>query len=212
VSTGVTREIGRTVVRFDRRALSFRDGLRIATGVAIPIAVGLALGRPATAVVATVGALSGGFASLRGAYRTRALAVGLTAAGMAVSTFVGALAGHVAGVVVALVALWGFGAGIVSALGAGATVIGIQAVVALLVVSQYPMTVEGAAQRAGVVLGGAAIQLLLVTASWPLRRYPAERAALASAYRSIAGYARELPAGPPDPTVIADASAARSAG
>jgi uncharacterized membrane protein YccC len=199
---GVLREIGRTIVRFDRGALNFTDALRIAAGVALPLGVGLALHHPSSAVIAVIGALSAGFASLRGAYRTRALVVCLTAAGMAVSTFVGALAGHIDVLVVVLLAVWGLGAGLISSLGQAATVIGIQAIVALLVVSQYPMSVGPAAQRAGVVVGGAAAQLLLVTASWPLRRYPAERSALASAYRSMAGYARGLPLAPPDPLTV----------
>ena len=54
---------------------------------------------------------------------------------MALSVVVGATVGHVVGIDMVLVGLWGFAAGMLVALGQAASVVGIQAVVVLVVYS-----------------------------------------------------------------------------
>jgi uncharacterized membrane protein YccC len=59
------------------------------------------------------------------------------------------------------------------------------------------------------VLAGGLLQILLVVIVWPLKRFPTERRALASIYRSLAAYAEALPGGaaiPPEPHTLAGAA------
>ena len=66
-------------------------------------------------------------------------------------------------------------------------------------------------RRAGlIVFGGGLVQTLLVVLVWPLRRYPAERAAVAAIYRSLAAYAAAIPSqetAPPEPNTLMAAGA-----
>src|SRR6185436_2691540 len=111
---------------------------------------------------------------------------------MAVSIFIGSLAGHsdVAEIVAATVSA--FIGGLLVALGPSAAFVGLQSVVAVLIASGFPADSAGAAIRAAIVLGGGLVQTLLVVLIWPLRRFSVERQTIAAAYRSLAGYASRL--------------------
>ena len=180
----------------DRSKLEVSAGLRTATGVAIPLIVGLASGHTLAGVTACIGALSGGFASLQGTYRSRAGIV-LAAAGlMAGAAFVGATVGPLFGVDIVVTALMAFGAGLVVVLGQAAIVIAIQAIVGLVVFSQFSFGVAQAATDAGFVLLGGAVQALLVVILWPVSRFPAERRALSRAFDQLGLYAGSLAVAP----------------
>lgn len=202
VGRGPLREAVAAVTRFDRAQIHPGEGARATLGVAVPLLVGVASGQIGGGLAAALGALSAGFASFQGVYRSRAVAVVAASVGMALSTFTGELAGHSALAIVPVAVVWGFTGGLVVSLGQAATVVGLQCVVALLVVSDLPATPGQAATRAGLVLAGGLVQTLLLTSVWPLRRHPAERAALASVFDSLARYAAAIPAGgaaPPEP-------------
>lgn len=190
-------EVGRGVVRatvaVDRDQLALGPGLRCAVGIAAPLVVGLAVGQPLEGVAAAAGAISVGFASFQGVYRTRAAVMVLASLGMGVSTLTGGLIGH-SDIAAALVTgAWGFAAGLLVAVGQAASVVGLQSVVALIIVGQLPMSAGQVLARSGLVVAGGLVQTLLVVAVWPLRRYPAERRALAATYRSLADFAVDLP-------------------
>jgi uncharacterized membrane protein YccC len=142
-----------------------------------------------------MGAMAAGFASQQGVYRTRASAMFWTAAAMALSTFIGSLAGHSLVVLVIVTALWGYAYGIIASLGPAATTIGVNSVIALVVFSHLPASVEEAAFYGLLVLAGGLAQTFLLVIVWPLRRFSAERHALAAAARSLAEYAHSLAGG-----------------
>ncbi|MEN3337357.1 MAG: hypothetical protein V7647_1033 [Acidobacteriota bacterium] len=167
--------------------------LRCTLGVAIPLIVGLVSGQPAVAVFGAVGAVSVGFGSFQGAYRSRAAVMLFAAAGMALSILLGSLAGHSNVAAIAAAAAWGFGGGLIVALGASASFVGLQSVVAVLIAGGFPSDLRGALLRAALVLAGGLVQTLLVVMIWPLRRFSAERRSLAAAYRSLASYAAAIP-------------------
>jgi uncharacterized membrane protein YccC len=169
--------------------------LRCTVGVAVPLVAGLAIGQPAIGVFGAIGAVSVGFGSFQGAYRSRAAVMLFAAVGMALSVFVGSLAGHSDLTAIAAAALWGFGGGFIVALGPSASFVGLQSAVAVLIAGGFPADLRGAAGRAALVFGGGLVQTLLVVMIWPLRRFSAERRGLAAAYRSLAAYAAAIPAG-----------------
>jgi uncharacterized membrane protein YccC len=168
------------------------SALRCALGVAIPLAVSFLLNQPAAGVFLAVGGVSAGFGSFQGAYRSRAAIMMCATAGMALSLFVGSLAGRSTLIDCVIAAVWGFSAGLLVALGPAASFVALQSAVAVLVASAYPADLAGAAGRALLVLCGGLFQTLLVVSLWPLRRFQAERALVAGAYTSLAEYARSL--------------------
>ncbi len=128
------------------------------------------------------------------------------AVGMAISIFVGALAGHSDAAAVVAATGAAFLSGMAVAIGPAAAFVGLQCVVAVLVAGGFPADVPGAARAAAIVLGGGLIQTLLVVSIWPLRRFSVERRTIASAYRALASYASRLPRlndVPPEPHTFA---------
>ncbi|HZD65319.1 MAG TPA: hypothetical protein VE152_04400, partial [Acidimicrobiales bacterium] len=205
---GALAKAARGAVHLDRSKLSPLAATRAAVGFAVPLAVGAATGEVLMGVTASIGALAGGFASLQGTYRSRADTVVAATAGMALSAFVGATIGHLAGAAPVIVAAWGFGAGLLVAFGQAATIVGLQSVVGLVVFSQFALSPTGAARQGALVLAGGLLQAVLIVVVWPLRRFPAERRALAAVYHDLAAYSASLPGAPttlPDPGGFGDA-------
>lgn len=181
--------------------------LRCAIGVAVPLLIGLAIDEPLVGVFGAAGAVGVGFGSFQGAYRGRAAVMLVAAFGMAFSVFSGSLAGHSTVATIVVAGVWAFGAGLLVALGQGASYVGLQSIVALLVAGGYPSDLEGAAGRAALVIGGGLVQTVLVVVVWPFRRFTVERRNLAAVYRTLAVYASAIPARegtPPEPHTLAD--------
>ncbi|MGH9102706.1 MAG: FUSC family protein [Acidimicrobiales bacterium] len=196
---GPLKAVMREAARVDRSKLSAAAGLRAALGMVIPLVVGGATGHLLLGVTASIGALTGGFASLQGTYRSRVGVMLAASGGFALSAFVGGTAGHLVGPDIALVAAWGLAAGILVALGPAAAIVGLQSVVGLIVFGQFAFGVAEAATQAGLVLSGGVLQAFLVVVVWPLRRFPAERRALGAEYDRMSGYARSIASSPARP-------------
>lgn len=193
--SGTYRRIVGAAVVVDWSQFEGPAALRCTLGVAIPLLLGLAIHQPVIGAFGAIGAVSVGFGSFQGAYRSRAAVMLFAAAGMALSVFVGSLAGHLDGAAIAIAAAWGFGGGLMVALGPSATFVGLQSIVAVLIAGGFPTDLESAGGRAALVFGGGLIQTLLVVMIWPLRRFRAERESLAAAFRSLAAYAAAIPQG-----------------
>lgn len=196
----------RSALHIDRSKVGLDVGLRAALGVGLTLVVGYASGHTLAGVTASIGALSGGFASHQGTYRSRAAVVMVATLAMAGAAFVGATVGHLLGADIVIAGFLGFCAGMLVALGAPAMVIGIQAVVGLVVFSQFQFHPAQAASSAGFIVLGGALQAVLVALLWPLRRFPAERRTLGDAYAQLAGYARQAESDPsalPAPDALA---------
>ncbi len=164
--------------------------MRCGIGVALALLAGFAGGTPIYAVAAGIGAFSVGFASLQGVYRTRAATMLGMAFAMAFSTAVASLCSHSAELAILALAVWGFGYGMIAALGPGASAIGVNATTALIIFERYPLPLHVAVMVAVVMFAGGLLQTLLLVILWPIERYPQERHALAGAYRELAQYAQ----------------------
>ncbi len=179
------------VLAIDRAGFAPVIALRGAAGVAIPVAIGTALGHPAEGAIAGAGALPAGVAGMGGGFRANSTLIAGTTVGMALSTLVGGVvAGHTVITVLVLMA-WGFAAGITVVLGREATVIGTQAVIGLVVFGRFPESVASSATHAAWVLAGGVFQALLALLIRPPHRFGAERRILASAYADLAQLARD---------------------
>ncbi len=163
--------------------------MRCAIGVIVAILGGYATGVPIFAVAAGMGAVSCGFGSLQGVYRTRAATMIEMALAMSFSTIVGSLCAHSVELAVLALGVWGFGYGMIASLGPGAAAIGLNSTIALIIFEHFPQPAPIAAGCALIMLAGGLLQTLLQVALWPIQRYPHERRALAAAYRGLARYA-----------------------
>ncbi|MGC8510995.1 MAG: FUSC family protein [Acidimicrobiales bacterium] len=192
------------MIRVDRSQLALIPSVRSAVGIAVPLVVGQATGHFLVGVGAAVGALTAGMASLQGAYRSRVTIMALAAVSFAASAFVGATAGHVLGLDIALTAGWGFAAGLVVVFGPAPSVVGLQAVIGLVVFSQFSLSAHEAALTALWALSGGALQILLVALVWPWQRFPIERRAASAAYQRLSVHVRSLA---DDPSALLDPTA-----
>jgi uncharacterized membrane protein YccC len=192
---------------FDRGGLAPGAAVRGAIGVATPLVIGAASGHTADGAIAAAGALPVGVAAMSGDLPTAPVGLLLaTTFGMTLSTFVGSLcAGHV-GAVLAALAVWGFAAGLLVALGKYATIAGVQAVIGLIVFGRYPGGVGTAALHAAAVLAGGLIQTLYAIVLRPPRKHGPERQALTNVYQRLAALAAGMAHGGPSGEAIATAS------
>jgi uncharacterized membrane protein YccC len=173
-------------------AVDVPRALRAGVGMVTPLVVGLATGHLEYGVFAALGALNAGIVSFQGASRTRVSAVTLAALGMAICTWVGAVAAWAGGwwLLPAVVAFSYLG-GLLATLGQRFGVVGLQWVFQLVIASAVPLGPGDATVRAGLVLAGALWQGVLVVAGWTVIRSSQERASLATAYRALARYAED---------------------
>ena len=188
-------------IRVDRSKLALVPAARCALGIAIPLVVGDLSGHLLVGVGGAIGALTAGMASLQGTYRSRVKIMAFAAAAFAVSAFVGATVGHVQGPDIAITAVWGIAAGLLVMFGQAPGLVGLQAVIGLVVFSQFSFSPEQAALSALWALCGGALQIVLVAVTWPLQRFPVERAASSDAYRLLAAHLRALAS---DPSALLD--------
>ncbi|MEU3062115.1 FUSC family protein [Streptomyces subrutilus] len=205
------KHTARSGMKIERTRLEPLVALRGAAGLAIVIAAGLTLLGPASAASSAFGAFMAAIASFQQSWRPRpvlALASGLT---LAVSTFVGYLVGasHT-GLFLALLAVWTFAAGLLWAVGPTAGIIASGNVAIMLVTVTLPTSVPQAAGHAAMIAAGGVVQALLIVL-FPIRRWGAQRDALADALAAEADYARRLrhdPGAPFDPQPLMRARAA----
>lgn len=188
-----TQRLVRQALAIDPRGLEVRFGLRCAIGVTVPLLIAYAVHQPLDGVSGAIGAMAAGFASRQGVYRTRAAAMLITAAAMAVSACVGALSGPYPVANITLFAIWGLSLGMLGSLGSAATTVGVNSLIALIVCGHSPYVPSDALPQAGFVFLGGALQTVLLVSIWPLQRFDTERRVLATAYRSLAQYASSLP-------------------
>ena len=208
--SGRARSIVGESARLNLDQATLPGALRCTAGALVPLVVGLATGAVADGVYGSIGALCAGFASFQGAYRRRVLITFAVGVGMAAATISGGLAGRADWAAIVAVAVWSLIAGMMTAFGQPALVVGLQWGVAVIIVNAFPMTASQALDYGGMILAGALVQSLLVVVTWPLRSYAAERGAVADLYRDLASYAesvtRGVEAGLPS-TAIDDARA-----
>lgn len=150
------------ITQAPRSALAPGRGLRLAVGVMLPLALGVCLGRYEYGVYAALGALPSGFAAMVGEERKKPAAVALASAGMALGTFIGALAANDPALLILFIAVFAYAAGIVGAFSDRVGIAALQWPGALLIATSTPDTPREAAVRAGLVLAGGLFQSALV--------------------------------------------------
>lgn len=165
---------------------------RASLGVGIALFGGLRFGSQLDAVGAAIGAVTVAPTSLRGLHRTRIVATIAAAFGMGVATLIATVAGQSTFGIVVVTAAAAYAYGILSSFGEAPSGVGLNVLVATIVLGNITIPQWQHGEIALCVLGGGLLQALLVAVFWPLAGRSSERRALAAAYRTLAEYARHV--------------------
>ena len=158
---------------------------RAAIAMTLPLAVGLAAGEPAYGALASMGALSGVIGDTADAYRMRILNIAIPQLFGAVGITLGAAVHGHGWLAVAAVTGVALVSGMISTIGAVASVSGLLLLLNSVVGAGLPM--PGPWWLAPLLMtGGGLLVLLLALLAWPLRSGVPERTAVAAAYRTVA--------------------------
>ncbi|MFD4315810.1 FUSC family protein [Streptomyces sp. NPDC058548] len=158
---------------------------RAAVALSAPLAVGLAVGQPAYGALVSMGALSGVIGDTADAYRMRILNIAVPQLFGAVGVTLGTLVFGHGWAAVAVLTLVALVSGMISSIGAVASVSGLLLLLNAVVGAGLPMPDPW--WKAPLLLGlGGLFVLLLTLLGWPFRRAAPERSAVAATYRSVA--------------------------
>ncbi|MEU3410678.1 MULTISPECIES: FUSC family protein [unclassified Streptomyces] len=159
--------------------------IRAAVAMALPLAAGLAAGRPAYGALASMGALSGVIGDTADAYRMRILNIAVPQLFGAVGVTLGTLVYGHGWYAVAAVTGVALVSGMVSTIGAVASVSGLLLLLNCVVGAGLPLPSPWWLAPA-LMTGGGLLVLLLALLAWPLRAGIPERTAVAATYRAVA--------------------------
>ncbi|MFF7443408.1 FUSC family protein [Streptomyces sp. NPDC008122] len=158
---------------------------RAAIALSVPLAVGLATGRPAYGALVSMGALSGVIGDTADAYRMRVFNIAVPQAFGALGVTLGTLVYGEGWAAVAVLTVVALVSGMISSIGAVASVSGLLLLLNAVVGAGLPMPAPW--WKAPVLLGlGGLFVLALTLLGWPMRRVAPERGAVAATYRTVA--------------------------
>ncbi|GGU77704.1 membrane protein [Streptomyces litmocidini] len=158
---------------------------RASVALSAPLAVGLAVGQPAYGALVSMGALSGVIGDTADAYRMRVFNIAVPQAFGALGVTLGTLAFGHGWAAVATLTLVALVSGMISSIGAVASVSGLLLLLNAVVGAGLPMPDPW--WKAPVLLGlGGSFVLVLALLGWPVRRAVPEREAVAATYRTVA--------------------------
>ncbi|WP_369234506.1 FUSC family protein [Streptomyces sp. R21] len=158
---------------------------RAAVAMALPLAIGLAVGQPAYGALASMGALSGVIGDTADAYRMRIFNIAIPQLFGALGVTVGSLVYGQGWLAVAAVTGIALISGMISTIGAVASVSGLLLLLNSVIGAGLPL--PGAWWLAPLLMsGGGLLVLVLALLAWPLRSGVPERAAVAATYRTVA--------------------------
>ncbi|MFI1014649.1 FUSC family protein [Streptomyces sp. NPDC020965] len=158
---------------------------RSGVALSVPLAIGLLVGEPAYGALASMGALSGVIGDTADAYRMRIFNIAIPQLFGAIGVTVGTLVYGEGWLAVAVLTLVALVSGMISSIGAVASVSGLLLLLNAVVGAGLEMPQPW--WTAPLLLGvGGLFVLLLSLLAWPLRGGMPERAAVAGAYRGVA--------------------------
>ncbi|MDF6020270.1 FUSC family protein [Streptomyces sp. JH34] len=198
------RETARSGMEIERLRLEPLIAVRGAAGLALVVGISLALFGPVIAAGSAFGAFQAAIATFQRSWRPRPVLALVSGASLAVSTFVGYVTVSHTLLFLALLILWTFAAGMTWAAGPTGGIIAGSNVSIMLVTITLPTSVLDAAAHAAMMAFGGLVQAALIVL-FPVRRWGAQRDALADALAGVADYARRLrndPVAPFDPVPL----------
>ncbi len=178
----------RTLKRLDKNKInSLWMASRNALAVALPLAVGIAIGNPLGGVAVTTGALNVSYSDGRDPYALRARRMLTWSFLGAFAVFLGSITGNYHVLAICVTAAWAMIAGLMVAISTRAGDLGLNTLVALIVFgARGALPPKGALEAGLLVLAGGLLQTAFALLSWPLSRYKPERRAVGKVYLDLA--------------------------
>jgi len=180
----------RSLLQTGQRDVPATVALRNTAAIVLPLAIGALTGHLLAGLGISAGALNTMFADQPGPYRLRLRRMLLTALAAGVAAFAGSVLGQWPLALLLAASLWGFGAGMLVAVDAHLTRVGLTSLILLVIMGAEPHAVPEAWPAAALIFAGGVLQTVFAIAAWPLQRYRPERLALAQAFRGLAAFAR----------------------
>lgn len=185
------KETGRSGLTVERKRLEPLVAVRAAAGLAIMMTFGLLAFGPLTAASSAFGAFQAAMATFQRSWRPRPELALVSGATLAVSTFLGYVTISRLPLFLALLTVWTFLAGLAWAAGPTTGLIASSNVAIMLITVTLPTSVAQAAGHGLMMILGGLVQATLIVL-FPVRRWGAQRDALADALAAEADYARRL--------------------
>jgi hypothetical protein len=160
-------------------------------GFLVPLTVGVATGHVLEGVALAGGAIGMGAVGLTFTYKARMRTMCLAAMAVAISAFVGAVTSPIAILAILALGIWGFGAGLLAGISQSGLIIGLQAVIALIILSHFTLSPLQSAIFAALFLTGGMFQIILALLFAPLYHTTSERELLATTFQKLADYATD---------------------
>ncbi|MCI0183234.1 FUSC family protein [Sulfoacidibacillus ferrooxidans] len=179
-----------SLLRLDMGQITWRQALRNALGISLPLIAGVLCGHILYGLGGAVGALVAGFASMTGTYRKRLRTMLLTAVWMSVATFIGAATGNILWFAVFVMMISGFIAGLLVAVSPEAAQIGLLSTNSLILIANFPETPLHAFYQGLLVAAGALIQIILMMIDNAVRPSPTEASDVATVFKALSAYAK----------------------
>ncbi|MEU6817740.1 FUSC family protein [Streptomyces sp. NPDC046860] len=158
---------------------------RASIAMSLPLAIGLAAGRPELGALASMGALNGVIGDTADAYRMRVITIGIPQLTGAAGVILGQLVFGQGWYAVAVVTGVALVSGMISTIGAVASVSGLLLLLNCVVGAGLPLPHPWWLAPL-LMTGGGLLVLALALLAWPLRAGVPERASVANAYRRVA--------------------------
>ena len=174
-----------TLIRFDKSKVIPFIALRNTLGVALPLALGAALGQTAGGLMAAIGAMNVSYSDGPEPYRQRAGRMLTAAVCVALAVAAGGLLAREHVWIVLAAGLAALAAGMMGAVNQTAADLGVTTLATLIVFAAQSMTAQQALQSGLLALGGGLLQTGLAVASWPINRYAPERRALSALFGAL---------------------------
>ncbi|MEU9202388.1 FUSC family protein [Streptomyces sp. NPDC048332] len=185
------RETARSGLTIERKRLEPLIAIRGAAGLALVIGVTLALFGPVVAASSAFGAYQAAIATFQRSWRPRPVLALVSGFSLGLSTFLGYITNTHLPLFLVLLVVWTFLAGLAWAAGPTGGIIAASNVAIMLVTVTLPTSVAEAALHALMITFGGVVQAALIVL-FPVRRWGAQRDALADALAAEADYARRL--------------------
>ncbi len=183
--TGKWLKFWHGVLHVDTSKMDFGIGIRNALGVAIPLAVGIAIKMPLGGLAVASGALNVSYSDGHDPYWQRARRMLATSVLCAIAVMAGGLAGHYSVLAILLTSFWAFWAGFAISVSPTAESQGVISTVVLIIFAAQTLTPERALQAGALAFGGGVLQMLFSILLWPVHAYDPERRALSNLYLTL---------------------------
>jgi uncharacterized membrane protein YccC len=178
-------------------------GMKLAVAMMAPLIMGIVIGRPLDGLFVAVGAFVVTSTDIGGAYRARAIVLGLATLGVGGAYLAGAVTGAQLWLAAPLLGLVLFASALAAVLGARAAVASTMVAIAFVVGAAMPEPPATALGYAAAIIAGGGFAMLLSLARWPLNPGQPAVAAVTEAVASCARFAEALTAAHATPARLA---------